>query len=89
MVAKLTKLTHKAIQLHRVAESSTICSSRFRRPVRKLFCTPSCMPLAGLEPTIPVFKRSKTIRVLDSTAIGIGLVPILVCNVALRLRYLF
>jgi hypothetical protein len=40
--AKLTKLTHKiAIQLHLVAESYTICSSRCRRPVRKLLDTPS------------------------------------------------
>jgi hypothetical protein len=33
--------THKiAIQLHLVTESSTICSSRFKRPVRKLLDTP-------------------------------------------------
>jgi hypothetical protein len=37
MAAKLTRLTHKiAIQLHLVAESCTIYSSRSRRPVRKL-----------------------------------------------------
>jgi hypothetical protein len=42
MAAKLTILTHKvAIQLHLVAESSSICSSRSRRPVRKLLDTPS------------------------------------------------
>jgi hypothetical protein len=42
--AKLTRLTHKiAIQLHLVAESCTICSSRSRRPVRKLLDTPSYM----------------------------------------------
>jgi hypothetical protein len=42
MAAKLTKLTHKiAIQLHLVAESCTIRSSRSRRPVRKLLDTPS------------------------------------------------
>jgi hypothetical protein len=42
MAAKLTNLTHKiAIQLHLVAESCTICSSRSRRPVRKLLDTPS------------------------------------------------
>jgi hypothetical protein len=42
MAAKLTRLTHKiAIQLHLVAESFTICSSRSRRPVRKLLDTPS------------------------------------------------
>jgi hypothetical protein len=40
--AKFTGLTHKiAIQLHLVAESCTICSSRSRRPVRKLLDTPS------------------------------------------------
>jgi hypothetical protein len=37
MAAKLTRLTHKtAIQLHMVAESCTVFSSRSRRPVRKL-----------------------------------------------------
>jgi hypothetical protein len=42
MAAKLTRLTHKiAIQLHPVAESCTICSSRSRRPVRELLDTPS------------------------------------------------
>jgi hypothetical protein len=41
MAAKLTRLTHRiAIQLHLVAESCTICSSRFKRPVRKLLDTP-------------------------------------------------
>jgi hypothetical protein len=42
MAAKLTRLTHKiAIRLHQVAESCAICSSRSRRPVRKLLDTPS------------------------------------------------
>jgi hypothetical protein len=42
MGTKLTRLTHKiAIQLYLVAESCTICSSRCRRPVRKLLDTPS------------------------------------------------
>jgi len=40
MAGKLTRLTHKiAIQLHLVAECSTICRSRSRRPVRKLLDT--------------------------------------------------
>jgi hypothetical protein len=40
MAAKLTRLTHKiAIQLHLVAKSCIICSSRSRRPVRKLLDT--------------------------------------------------
>jgi len=44
MAAKLTMLTHKiAIQLHLVAEGCTTCSSRSRRPVRKLLDTPSYM----------------------------------------------
>jgi hypothetical protein len=42
MTTKLTRVTHKiAIQLHLVAESCTICSSRSRWPVRKLLDTPS------------------------------------------------
>jgi hypothetical protein len=42
MAAKLTKLTHRiAIQLHVVAESCIIFSSRFRWPVLKLLNTPS------------------------------------------------
>jgi hypothetical protein len=40
MAAKLTRLTHKmAIQLHVVAESYTICSSRSRWSIRKLLDT--------------------------------------------------
>jgi hypothetical protein len=40
MAAKLTRLTHEiAMQLHLVAESRTIRSSRCRRPVRKLLDT--------------------------------------------------
>jgi hypothetical protein len=40
--AKLTRLTHKiAIQLHLVAQSCTIYSSRSRRPVQKLLDIPS------------------------------------------------
>jgi hypothetical protein len=42
MAAKLTRLIHKiTIQVHLVVESYTICSSRSRRPVRKLLDTPS------------------------------------------------
>jgi hypothetical protein len=37
MAAKLTR----SIQLHIVTENCTICSSRSRRPVRKLLDTPS------------------------------------------------
>jgi hypothetical protein len=51
MAAKLTRLTHKiSIKLHLVAESSTICSSRSRRPVRKLLDTPSySFPALGMS----------------------------------------
>jgi hypothetical protein len=42
MAAKLTRPTHKiAIQMHLVAESSNVCSSRSRQPVRKRLNTPS------------------------------------------------
>jgi len=42
---KITRVTHKiAIQLHLVAESCTICSSRSRRPVRNFLVTPSYRP---------------------------------------------
>jgi hypothetical protein len=42
MAAKLTRLTHKiAIKLYLMAESCTICISRYRRPVRKLLVTTS------------------------------------------------
>jgi hypothetical protein len=42
LAAKLTRLTHRIeIQLHLVAESYIIRSSRSRRPVRKLLDTPS------------------------------------------------
>jgi hypothetical protein len=42
MTAKLTRLIHKiAIQLHLVTETSTICSFRPRRSVRKLLDTSS------------------------------------------------
>jgi len=44
MAAKLTRLTYKTpIQLHLAEESCNICSSRSRRPVRKLFDTPLVM----------------------------------------------
>jgi hypothetical protein len=50
MATKLTRLTHKiAIQLHLVAESSTICSSRSRRPVRKLLGIPSYLTILSVS----------------------------------------
>jgi hypothetical protein len=48
MAAKLARLTHKiAIQLHLEIESCIICSSRCRRPVRKLLDTPSYVRFLG------------------------------------------
>jgi len=45
MAAKLTRLTHKiAVQLHQVADSCTICSSRSRQPVRKIWIHPRRSP---------------------------------------------
>jgi uncharacterized protein involved in tellurium resistance len=41
MAAKVAMLTHKiAIQLYLMAESCTICISRYRRPVRKIWIQP-------------------------------------------------
>jgi hypothetical protein len=58
MAAKLARLTHRiAIQLHLVAESCTICSSRSRRPVRKLLVTPS---YASAASSTFEFKTNKT-----------------------------
>jgi len=42
MATNLPRLIHKiAIQLHLVADSFSICSSRSRRRIRKLLDTPS------------------------------------------------
>jgi len=50
MAAKLTRLTHKiTMQLDLVADSCTLCSSHFRRSVRKLLDTPSYRKLSNLE----------------------------------------
>jgi len=50
MAAKLTRLIHKiATKLHLVAQSFTICSSRFRRPVRKRLDTPSYSTAMGKQ----------------------------------------
>jgi hypothetical protein len=58
MAAKLTILAHKiAIQLHLVAESCTICSSRSRQPVRKLLDTLSYMTGIHLAANFETFTR--------------------------------
>jgi hypothetical protein len=61
MVAKLTRLTHKiAIQLHLVAESCTICSSRSRRPVLELLDTPSYVKAQWTASVFPAASRYPT-----------------------------
>jgi hypothetical protein len=58
MAAKLTRLTHRiAIQLHPVAESCTICSSRSRRPVRKLLGTLSYCYMHAIQMCSPICKH--------------------------------
>jgi hypothetical protein len=60
MAAKFTRLIHKIeIQLHLVAESCTICSSRSRRPFRKLLDKPSY--------TRPICMCPEQIRTHDSS----------------------
>jgi hypothetical protein len=59
MAAKFTRLIHKiAIQLHLVAESCTICSSRSKRPVRKLLSTPSYIVTSLVQgcPTVKLLR---------------------------------
>jgi len=54
MAAKLTRLTHNiAIQLHLVAESCTICSSRSWRPVPKLLDTSSYLERPNISVVLP------------------------------------
>jgi hypothetical protein len=76
MASKLTRLTHKiAIQLHLMAEIRTICSSRARRPVRKLMDTPSyvCVRLYAYSesstPPPPPFSSSYRCPVLPISGI--------------------
>jgi hypothetical protein len=58
MAAKLIRLTHKiGIQLYLVAESCNICSSRSRRPVRKLLDTPLCMNIVSILFLLRLIRR--------------------------------
>jgi hypothetical protein len=67
VTAKLTTLTLKiAIQLHLVAESCTICSSRSRRPVRKLLDTPSYLNNSQICHFQSIENESLLMRILDS-----------------------
>jgi len=49
MAAKLTRLTHKMIELHLVAESCTIWSSHSRHPIRKFLDTPSYVLISSSD----------------------------------------
>jgi hypothetical protein len=63
MAEKLTTLTHKiAMQLHLVAESCTICSSRSRWPVRKLVDTPSYMTMKWISNNWDTFSASSFVE---------------------------
>jgi hypothetical protein len=77
--AKLTRLTHKiGIQLHPVAESCTICSSRSRWPVRKLLDT-----LSYVRPSVrPSFEFQPSLR-FQSQNLGLSQ-----CSETLNLRWL-
>jgi hypothetical protein len=72
MAAKLTRMSHKiATQLHLVIESCTICSSRSRRPVRKLLDAPSYMPwhyraINNVPMNNDLFYRQRVIRGLNA-----------------------
>jgi hypothetical protein len=81
MEAELTRLTHKtATQLHLVAESCTICSSRSKRPVRKLldtssYKTPMDIPLQksdGNTDTEMCERKFQTLRIprLHDSSLG-------------------
>jgi hypothetical protein len=68
MVAKLTCLTHKiAIQLHVVVESCNICSSRSRRPVRKLLDTPSYKKCFDVKTVMDALSQVHTVSLLSAT----------------------
>jgi hypothetical protein len=63
MAAKLIILTHKiALQLHLVAESCTICSSRSRRLVRELLDTPSYVALWFETPPPPQLRWDECVK---------------------------
>jgi hypothetical protein len=60
MASELTRLTHKiAIELHLVAKSCILCSSRSRRPVREVLDTPSSV---GIELGYGLDNRGSRVR---------------------------
>jgi hypothetical protein len=81
LAAKLTRLTHKiAIQLHLVAESCTILSSRSRWPVRKLLDTPLIMTVAWAQFRL-FWWRWGLIKVMT----GNGQISVALCSAATTL----
>jgi hypothetical protein len=79
MAAKLTRLTHKiAIQLHLVAESCTICSSRSSRPVRKRLDTHSYFAENNMNKAISAFNMLRRNNITCSSHLTlILLVPLM------------
>jgi hypothetical protein len=68
MAAELATPTHKiAIQLHLVAESCAICSSRSRRPVLKLLDTPSYMGMNSLVTSLFAVRLGWLLRHVPGT----------------------
>jgi hypothetical protein len=86
VAAKLTRLTLKiAIQLHTVAESSTICSSHSRRPVWKLLDTPSYIHVFKKSQNSPTFPYHWNFYKFNPFSIFYGIY--VAAWVLLRLRY--
>jgi hypothetical protein len=78
MAANLNRLTHKiAIQLHLVAESCTICSSRSGRPVRELLETLSyIMPLETTQILYFVISYNNMMAALRTCLLGATLATV-------------
>jgi hypothetical protein len=88
MAAKLTRLSHEIlIQLHLVAEGCTICSSRSRRPVRKLLDTPSYLTRLALYFGWIVAVPSKPLRKMSQgTNMSLGSAQKATLRAVLNLR---
>jgi len=80
MAEKFARLTHKiAIKLHLFVESCTICSSRSRRPVRKLLDTPS-LYIRTSCPAHPGVPHFTNLTVLAQVKDKVKAVPVLSLN---------
>jgi hypothetical protein len=97
MAPELTRLTHKiAIQLHLVAESCTIYSSRSRRPVRKLLDTPSYIRSQGrftrilhIEITISCIYAMAYIHIHSYICLILPLLSLLFCTVLVNYEVVY